>query len=109
MDILEDRVILHKIDAFFFLISVRIILREARTMDDQIPEMINQYGDLYPDCYHMFSVRKENGSVRVFDTPDARRDAWAYRDKHGGVVLITRMNRKTEEIDVFPDRKRPDE
>ena len=76
-------------------------------MDDEIPEMINQYADLYPDCYHLISVRKESGQVRVFNTPDARRDAWKYRDKHGGVVMITRMNKTTGEIDVFPDKHRP--
>ncbi len=74
-----------------------------------IPEFINQYPDLYPDCYIMFSVFKNSKSVRVFDTLDARREAWEYRDKHGGVVMITMMDKKTGEIDVFPDRHRPED
>ncbi len=70
-------------------------------------QLKNQYGDPNGDYYAAVCVIKKD-EVRFFDTDHARRDAWKWADKHGGVVMITMKDKRGGEVDVFPD-KRPDD
>lgn len=63
------------------------------------------------DYYVAFCVMNaDKGEVRFFDVDNARIEAWKYRDKHGGVVMIAMAGKNDgdREPDFFPDR-RPEE
>ncbi len=76
-------------------------------MDDGIGlenlQLNNQSED--PNYYAAVCVIKKD-EVRFFDTVNARRDAWKWADKNGGVVMVT-MTRKDGigGVKVYPDQR----